>query len=118
MESAPSSKLFHGAENFLRRSQSLSTLYRYAGPHYIIQNSPPLSRILSQPNPLQTYPLNKAFPQTQKTQSFIICLIVILDSIIRIQLKPEQSEMIMTVESAMTPGQQTISAINITCCHS
>lgn len=75
-------------------------------------------RILSQTNPLQTYPLNKAFPQPQKTQSFISCLIVILDSIIRIQLKPDPSEIILTVESAMTPGQQTISAISITWCHS
>ena len=43
---------------------------------------------------------------------------MILDSIIRIQTKPDPIEISMTVESAMTPGQQTISAISITWCHS
>jgi hypothetical protein len=88
--------------------------HEYQGLRYIIQNSPPLNRTLSQTNPLQTQPLKKAFPQTQKTQSLISCLSVILDSIIRIQLKPDPSDIIMTVESAMTQGQQTISAISIT----
>jgi hypothetical protein len=40
-------------------------------------------------------------------------MIVILDSIIRIKLEPDPSEIMMTVKSAMTPGQQNIRVISI-----
>lgn len=68
----------------------------------------------STPNLLFKY----AFPQTYRIQSRISCLIVVLDSIIRIKLKPDPGDIIRTVESAMTPWQQSISTISITRWHS